>query len=865
MTAAEGRSIKLQGEARPTMRDEMTGPYVGPTTPPAGARFAPGELLAGRYRVVAPLGRGGMGEVYRADDLTLGQPVALKFLPPHLRSDPDRLARFRKEVAAARRVSHPNVCRVYDIAEYDGQPFLTMEFVDGEDLASLLKRVGRLPEEKGVEVARQLCGALAAVHDQGLLHRDLKPANVMLDGRGRVRLTDFGLAAAAADLSATERRSGTPLYQAPEQLAGREVTVRSDLFALGLVLYELFTGRKAFTGTERDAPPPKLSSHVTSLSPAVERVILRCLELDPAARPRSAAEVPAAPPGGDPLAAALAAGETPSPRLVADAGGTGQISPRTGLLLLTGTVAAMLGVMALADRLAPHSRARLTDSPAEMSRKARQTLAALGYPDAPADSAGHYANDGDWTAYAARTDRDWARTSVEGWPGAIYFFYRESPVALVPHLPELVVTSATPAPIVPGMAEVRLDPRGRLIGLSALPPAHDPDYRPTAGDDWAKSLFAAAGLEPAEFSPAAPEWTPPAACDARRAWVGRFPDKPDLEVRVEAAAYNGRPVFFRVVGPWARLEASAERHLLPLGLTLAVMGLALLLAVRNVRSGRADVRGGVWFWGVCAVPYVLLWIVGGHHVGVLRGEFNEAMQAVGTGLANGLLGFVMYLAMEPAVRRRWPWRLTTLGRILDGRWADPMVGRDLLIGLAAGTAFGLVTLAAEGAAEAAGIPAHPSFWFYADWDGRLPGSDQFFGWFISGLGYSVFALCLAYVLFLAVRRSGLAWGLCAAVFWAAAVPLFGPWPDANALYALYHALLVAVWILLMARLGLVAGIAMLMASLLSAHSLLTLNAGAWYFGHSAVSASCVIGLAALAYWTAIGRPRLFTGGFFGDE
>src|SRR4029077_4856695 len=131
---------------------------------PAGDRFVPGVLLANRYRIVAPLGKGGMGEVYRADDLTLGQPVALKFLPAHIADNPDRLARFRKEVAAARRVSHPHVCRVYDITEFESQSFLTMEFVDGEDLSSVLKRLGRVPEEKGIEIARQLCSALAAVH-----------------------------------------------------------------------------------------------------------------------------------------------------------------------------------------------------------------------------------------------------------------------------------------------------------------------------------------------------------------------------------------------------------------------------------------------------------------------------------------------------------------------------------------------------------------------------------------------------------------------------------------------------------------------------------------------------------------------------
>src|SRR5271155_5293667 len=158
-------------------------------------RFLPGRLLAGRYRIVALLGRGGMGEVYRADDLTLGQPVALKFLPEEASRDENLLERFRNEVRIARRVSHPNVCRVYDVGEVDGNTFFTMEYVDGEDLASLLRRIGRLPQDKAIEIARRLCAGLAAAHEKGVLHRDLKPANIMIDGRGQARITDFGLAA----------------------------------------------------------------------------------------------------------------------------------------------------------------------------------------------------------------------------------------------------------------------------------------------------------------------------------------------------------------------------------------------------------------------------------------------------------------------------------------------------------------------------------------------------------------------------------------------------------------------------------------------------------------------------------------------
>jgi serine/threonine protein kinase len=144
--------------------------------------FTPGTLLAARYRIVGLLGRGGMGEVYRADDLTLGQPVALKFLSG---DDPTLAARLRGETRTARQVSHPNVCRVHDVAEWDGRPFVSMEYVDGEDLASLLRRIGRLSPDKAVEIIRQVCAGLAAAHDRGVLHRDLKPANVMLDGRGK--------------------------------------------------------------------------------------------------------------------------------------------------------------------------------------------------------------------------------------------------------------------------------------------------------------------------------------------------------------------------------------------------------------------------------------------------------------------------------------------------------------------------------------------------------------------------------------------------------------------------------------------------------------------------------------------------------
>lgn len=151
------------------------------------SRFVPGTILAERYRIVGLIGRGGMGEVYRADDLKLSQPVALKFLPDHLLSDGAALARFHREVRVARQVSHKNVCRVYDIGEVDSRHFLSMEFIKGEELSSLLRRIGRLPQDKAIQLARQICAGLAAAHDVGVLHRDLKPSNVMIDEHGNAR------------------------------------------------------------------------------------------------------------------------------------------------------------------------------------------------------------------------------------------------------------------------------------------------------------------------------------------------------------------------------------------------------------------------------------------------------------------------------------------------------------------------------------------------------------------------------------------------------------------------------------------------------------------------------------------------------
>src|SRR5450755_715676 len=385
--AASSAETEVFGAASGT----LSAPRLSDTSSVDEGRFLPGTVVAGRDRIAGLLGRGGMGEVYRATDLTLGQAVALKFLPESLSRDDRALARFYNEVRTARQVTHPNVCRVYDIGEAQGLQYISMEFVDGEDLGSLLRRIGRLPVDKAVETARKLCAGLAAAHEKGVLHRDLKPANVMIDGRGQVVIMDFGLAGLASQLQG-DIRSGTPAYMSPEQLAGTEVTVKSDIYALGLLLYELFTGKRAFEAAslmelmqmQERAAPASITSIAKDLDPAVEGVILRCLQPDPRQRPASAMAVAAGLPGGDPLAAALAAGETPSPELVAAAGETEGLEPKLALCWLAAALVLIVAGMVIGPRVAVTSKLNLENSPDALSRDARTHIRNFGYTAKPA-------------------------------------------------------------------------------------------------------------------------------------------------------------------------------------------------------------------------------------------------------------------------------------------------------------------------------------------------------------------------------------------------------------------------------------------------------------------------------------------------
>ncbi len=262
---------------------------------PAPVRLPSGTFLAGRYRIVRHLGSGGMGVVYQADDVKLHVPVALKFLAREDARHRRRLDLFLNEVRVARQITHPNVCRIFDVGEVDDRHFISMEFVEGEDLASLLRRIGRLPKDKALSIAIEICHGLEAAHERQIVHGDLKPSNLMIDAQGCAKIMDFGLANFTRRSAHPAEVAGTPDYMAPEQRRGEPSSVQTDMYALGLVLYELFTGRRAIRDLEStDAADSAISTVLGSLDPLVQRVILHCLERDPGLRPSSVGAVRAA-------------------------------------------------------------------------------------------------------------------------------------------------------------------------------------------------------------------------------------------------------------------------------------------------------------------------------------------------------------------------------------------------------------------------------------------------------------------------------------------------------------------------------------------------------------------------------------------
>ncbi|MFQ5718988.1 MAG: serine/threonine-protein kinase [Acidobacteriota bacterium] len=877
----------------PTQTSFSPGPS-SPHPPPSGdrnatgpgkARFLPGAVLGGRYRIVGLLGRGGMGEVYRADDLKLGQPVALKFLPAGLEHDADRLSRFLNEVKLARRVSHPSVCRVYDVGEVGGQHYLSMEYVDGEDLASLLRRIGRLPKDKAVELARQLCAGLAAAHDEGILHRDLKPANVMIDGRGRARITDFGLASLPGTVHGKEVRVGTPAYMAPEQLAGREVSVRSDIYALGLVLYELFCGKPAFDptgGAERvrgptASTPTSPSSLVEGFDPAVERILLRCLDADPVRRPASALSVAAALPGGDPLAAALAAGETPSPELVAAQGAAEAMHPSVALSLAVLIVAGVVAAGLLNGTHSLRSALPMDKPPAAMVDRARDVIKELGFTEPiyadPQDAAFGYsiwrpALDGIWKQIEPDKRRDLLRSDNAY---VASFWYRQSPLTMHP-VPSRFGTFVgehverwNPFPQITGGMLVSLSLAGRLEFFARAPRRFQPDTDDSVEPDWSVP-FRLSGLNIEDFKAVKPRYQRFMAPDHRAAWVGFRPGMAERQVRIEAGTSEGRLCLWAILDateldqlagePESLEEAGANRLMFIWMITVVLVG-GGVLARFNLRRGRADQRGA-WRLGIAALLILLPGTLLSAHDLTTRYAVIAIYPVAGTTLFVATLLTVLYLGVEPYARRVWPSMLVSWSRLMSRTsrtWRDPLIGRSVLGGLAAGTGLLFLTFFVTGAVWwVKGEPVKPSVGNWSVILGQRYALAEILGDTMDSLGQ---ALSLALWLVLArmlVRRSWLAVPVGGLFYmFMGGVPI-GDSLGATLFFTGVSALVTAIHIAVLLRFGLVGLLVTIYVDSI-ARMTSTTDWTAWHAQPAVLALAVILALVVYGHWAATAGRR----------
>lgn len=834
-----------------------------------GERFPPGMLLASRYRIVSCLGKGGMGEVFRADDLLLGQPVALKFLPDSARGNVNLLKRFYDEVRIARQISHKNVCRVYDIGEIDGAPYLSMEYIDGEDLGSLLRRIGRLPPDKAAEFARKTCAGIAAAHAQGVLHRDIKPANIMIDARGELRITDFGLAGLADHLQGAEIRNGTPAYMSPEQLTGKEVSVQSDIYAVGLVLYEMFTGHLPFkadtvaevTQMRQQNRVTNPSSLVSDLDKTVERAILKCLNADPRQRPSSALALAASLPGGDPLAAALADGETPSPEVVAAAGSNEGLSPRIAISALALFAGGLLIFCFAQPHLQMINRVPLENSPEVLASKARDIVKSLGYTERPADTASGIREQGDYLLYMrGKVKGDELARLMSHPPSPLEFWYRQSPRPLVTDDGSGGLVSAhEPVALLPGMIRVDTDLDGRLRRFRATPPEHETDPATQAQVDWAP-LFSAAGINPATLQSAVPEWPPMTVTDARAAWTGWYPGRKDLPIRVEAAAFHGRAVSFEIVWPWTKPSRTPEEEGLASTVQLIVVVLVLIAAAiiarYNWRAKRSDPRSAVRIGLYCAGTSLLTWILSAHHVGSSE-ELTLAYQAARNAAYLFALYWLLYLALEPWVRRYWPQTMITWSRLLAGRWRDPLVGRDILFGTVCGIAYCLLIQGYEWISLHLGNPDFADFNVSNFMGGRAPAaalSQRVANALTSGLELFM----LLFLLRVLLRRQWLA-----ALVFVVLLVYVDTGSNQNTSTAavvgatLLFAVIYILFVVIMLRLGFFALMTTLFVVNGTLNLFLTLDVGQWYGQSSLI---IVVLLSALAWWgfhLSLAGRRLF--------
>jgi serine/threonine-protein kinase len=814
--------------------------------------------------------------------------VALKFLPPKLAEDSVRRERFFAEVRITRQLSHPNICRVYDIGEVDGRHFLSMEYIDGEDLASLMKRIGHLSNEKALDIARQLVAGLSVAHERGVLHRDLKPANIMLDGHGRVRITDFGLAIAAEDEAQAEEIAGTPAYMAPEQLEGKGATVRSDIYSLGLILYEIYTGKKAFKAKtlaelreQKETQTPRAPSELRDgIDPVVERVIQRCMEKDPGARTASVAQLAQALPGGDPLAAAIAAGETPSPEMVAASGSKEGLRPLVAWVCLALIILGIGVAVMLSQQANLFERVPVEMKPAALEQRARDILSDIGYSDSYIDSAFGFIVNEAYFKYIEENVQ--SPTRFENLPPfVIQFWYRQSPQPLE-HLVVSVLSEGVNLSDPPlknnGESVVWLDAHGNLIGLQIIPEEERQQPGTVPPPEWSL-LFKAAGLDQDKFpEEVEPDWNYLSYSDERVAWVEKMPYLLSVPMRIDATAWQGKPISWRMTIPaWQNLLIPASpssdsqwsvfnRVRTRMPFMCIGMAIIIFLARRNLRMGRGDRRGANRIAFFYFTLSGLVWLFAEHHIAA-SGEFYLLLHYAAIWLFIASLLWMAYIATEPFVRRHMPALLVGWSRLLAGNLRDPLVGRNILFGSIAGLVMILVSYLRYPLVSFFGaVQIRPSAVLLAMWESV--------GFGRSGTLYLLSGPHKVVASVLSILIGSAAIGLLMASFiiayrllfkrtWAAAtmfiftVTAVNSMRDLSFFYVIPLILLTGTALFVLLRFGALA----LMAQIFSFSLLLifpiTMRFSAWYFSLGFIGLVLLLAIAVYAFYTSLGGRPIF--------
>jgi serine/threonine-protein kinase len=608
------------------------------------------------------------------------------------------------------------------------------------------------------------------------------------------------------------------------------------------------------------------------VDPVLDRVISRCLSRDPKDRPASAREVLLSLPGGDPLQAAVLAGETPSPEMVAAAAQVGDFKVSTAWACLSLALVGLLSITITSGR-AIFRQAPLPKPPEALIDRARDVLMRLGYPEAAKGAAFGFGVDSDFIKDVRRQGSSEARAEAfrTKRPGPYLFYYRESREALasngwLPAPPWAGVLQMgrvfydDPPMVEPGMTRVTLDPSGHLVGFTAVPFAYSPADPGIQPPDWTQ-LLTEAGFDASTLTPSTSNWSVRVDADQRAAWDGPLTGQPDIPFHIEAASFRGRVVSFEMRGPWIKppLSEPPKARLNKLGisvdavrlagsLTLVILTLGLfvsggLLAWRNLRLGRGDRKGGFRIAVFSFTSLLAATLLHADHTTVPVVEYSLIVQLLSQAIAVGLVAWVFYIALEPSVRRRSPQGLISWSRLLTGRFRDPMVGRDILIGAVVGLILVLVNHVTDlriMVVSTLSEPRHVAYYLFMG----LP----------VGVGFSLGTLFLLHLVETVTRR---AWLARLVLFVDVLIIGLGALDGPEKIVIASSLVVASVVTIVITRYGLLSSAMFLFTYNALTRVPLTLDPAAWYFGRSFAVLLFFAGLFIAAFHTSLGgKPAL---------